>query len=108
MSMQHNSELCKFLDIGLDNYQCLRCGKIVTTYDGFAPVLLCDYQRQPTPIENSLACSEDEVSQRYSICETCEFFNNHTCEKCGCAITSAIELHNKLYWKDQHCPINKW
>ncbi len=53
---------------------------------------------------NPINASDDEVSKRKSICNSCEFFNSaqDRCTKCGCYMAV------KTYLKASHCPINKW
>lgn len=62
-------------------------------------------------------CSEEEIKERLDICKTCELFRIYTenplhgiCthESCGCNITDQKNFLNKLAWKSQQCPINKW
>lgn len=53
-------------------------------------------------------CSQQEIDNRLSICQSCEFYKNNTCLKCGCALSRERNFMNKLYWKDKSCPIGKW
>lgn len=60
--------------------------------------------------------SKKETSKRFDICRACEFFipiENHLelkgmCEICGCNLSDKKILMNKLAWKDQKCPKDKW
>lgn len=61
--------------------------------------------------------SKGLIKKRYDICTTCEFFNklktSHQdilaqCDYCGCNLSNKKIFLNKLAWKDQKCPINKW
>jgi len=40
--------------------------------------------------------------QRLSICEQCEYLNQHTCGKCGCFVRFRASLVKKS------CPDRKW
>lgn len=53
-------------------------------------------------------CSQAQIDARLAICNTCEFYQNSTCLKCGCALSRERNFMNKLYWKDKSCPIGKW
>jgi hypothetical protein len=57
---------------------------------------------------NANHCTQDQIDNRLSICETCEFYKNNTCLKCGCSLSRERNFMNKLYWKDKSCPIGKW
>lgn len=105
------NNFCDFEDMGLDTYRCIKCGTVISSYEGI-PMLVC---KKILPAEEdilnnktNLLCTESEVNSRYSICQSCQFFQQQTCTKCGCSIVRTIELNNKLLWRDQSCPINKW
>lgn len=105
-----NHNLCEFIDIGLDDYQCLKCGLIISSYDG-PPAMFCAAvnAEEISELEKTgLGCSEEEVQRRFAICESCEFFQDHSCSKCGCRIVRNREFKNKLLWKNEQCPLNKW
>lgn len=63
-------------------------------------------------------CSQKEVDKRYDICMSCDFFETirfdqieavARCNYCGCSLSNNKKYFlNKLAWKDQKCPINKW
>ena len=53
-------------------------------------------------------CTQEEIDARMEICKGCEFFQNNTCMKCGCALSRERNYMNKLLWADQSCPIKKW
>jgi hypothetical protein len=55
-----------------------------------------------TTNEETDYCTEEEKSDRLTICQTCEFFDNGTCSQCGCISETLILL------KDKICPENKW
>lgn len=51
---------------------------------------------------------ESTVLERLEICRTCDQFNGHKCEKCGCC-TGALSTHfNKLAFPTEACPLGKW
>jgi hypothetical protein len=54
--------------------------------------------------------SQELIDERYSICKGCEYFDikNHQCLVCGCNINTQKIFMNKLAWKDQKCPQDKW
>lgn len=63
-------------------------------------------------------CSQREINRRYSICLDCDFvevirFNPKEsvskCNYCGCTLSNNKKYFlNKLAWKDQKCPKDKW
>ncbi|MFC6465733.1 DUF6171 family protein [Marinilactibacillus sp. GCM10026970] len=60
-----------------------------------------------TSIEEQLSleidlASEELKEKRLSVCETCPFFQNQTCTKCGCYAMFRASLNYKS------CPVNKW
>lgn len=61
-----------------------------------------------TNTDMSNHCTQEEIDSRLSICQTCEFYKNNTCLKCGCSLSRERNFMNKLYWKDKSCPIGKW
>lgn len=50
------------------------------------------------------------INERYNICLSCEMFDtkNSQCLICGCNISNRKEFMNKVAWRDQSCPKNKW
>jgi hypothetical protein len=46
--------------------------------------------------------SEEEANKRLAICESCEFYINSRCSKCGCYMAV------KTYLKAANCPVGKW
>lgn len=106
---QQNS-FCEFIDIGLDMYQCSKCGSVISSYDG-TPMMMCSAVNEAEIIQlerTGLGCSLAQVEERFSICSSCEWFQNNSCTKCGCRIVRNREFKNKLLWKNEHCPLNKW
>lgn len=61
-------------------------------------------------------CSQKKINERYYICKRCEYFHiiskepdiKAICNKCGCNLSNKKIFMNKLAWKDQKCPENKW
>lgn len=54
--------------------------------------------------------SQELINFRLSICQSCDMFDfkNNQCLVCGCNISNKKIFMNKLAWKDQACPQNKW
>lgn len=54
--------------------------------------------------------SQKLINERLSICQKCDVFDSigSKCLVCGCNITNQKIFMNKLAWKDQKCPKNKW
>lgn len=54
--------------------------------------------------------SREEIVERYSICLSCELYDNirSECQVCGCSISNKSKFMNKLAWADQECPVGKW
>lgn len=51
--------------------------------------------------ESDLSTNEQKTFWN-SICGTCEYYSDNTCNQCGCIVT------NIMTYKDSKCPINKW
>lgn len=56
---------------------------------------------------NELA-KKETIDARMKICETCEFYENNVCLKCGCALSREQNFKNKLFHDDAKCPVGKW
>jgi hypothetical protein len=67
-------------------------------------------EKNETIIDNSEKnmCSQEEISARLTICESCEHYQDNSCLLCGCRIVREVNHMNKLAHKDQSCPANKW
>jgi hypothetical protein len=54
--------------------------------------------------------SQELINNRLSICNSCEMLDiiNNQCLECGCNINNKKIFMNKLAWKDQKCPLDKW
>lgn len=54
------------------------------------------------------------INERYEICKTCpnlqinQTDQSTTCGICGCYLSTKKQFFNKLAWRDQQCPENKW
>jgi hypothetical protein len=53
-------------------------------------------------------CTESQISERYAICEGCEFFKAGACVKCGCPVVREQAYISKLAWAGESCPVGKW
>jgi hypothetical protein len=53
-------------------------------------------------------CSKEQIDNRLSICQTCEYYQNDSCLLCGCTVIRDKNYNNKLAHKNKSCPINKW
>jgi len=102
--MTHPS-LCDFINLYNNQYQCSKCGIRIKSEDGHPPIFPCMIYK---PVGADNLCADHQVEKRYSVCNTCEFFNNNTCTKCDCIITRNLNYMNKLFFKDQECPELKW
>lgn len=122
---------CEFEPIGNHKlYKCNKCGFIVQLREIYKRYVcrvkfqeqanakenplnakLIKTEKLPTPsqvIKSKKSCSQKQIDERLSICQTCEYFQNNTCLKCGCSLSRDQVFINKLYWPDQSCPIGKW
>lgn len=60
--------------------------------------------------------SQKEIYRRYDICKLCPYFEplnsdsqiKAICQICGCNLSDTKIVMNKLAWKDQKCPLNRW
>ena len=55
-------------------------------------------------------CSQQQIDERFAICESCSLFNGSICRhaSCGCNVGRQDKFLNKLAWADQSCPLGKW
>jgi hypothetical protein len=58
--------------------------------------------------ENPTLADKDTIKHRLSVCEGCEFFQDDTCTKCGCAMIRNKNFVGKILKTDASCPENKW
>jgi hypothetical protein len=53
--------------------------------------------------------SEEEIREILDThCRSCEFFSGQHCTRCGCYCNDHDVFLNKLAWKSESCPENKW
>jgi len=131
MSTQDSNNMwfCNFIEVGLDTYLCSKCGTQISSEDG-PPAILCSVpsnepEEQPsvafsTKVKNFIMaasehinngaklCTDEQIEQRYNICQTCEHFVNSTCNQCGCPIVRNKRFISKLSWASSECPVGKW
>lgn len=105
------NNLCDFLEVDTDVYQCSKCGIVINSIDG-PPTFVCSYIEphniELADIEKELFCTASQIEQRYNICKSCEYFTDNTCSQCGCKVIRNAEFKNKLFFKQQVCPVGKW
>lgn len=53
-------------------------------------------------------CAEFEIEERLAVCHCCPSFTGAHCRECGCACNSTAMFFNKLAWKSEKCPLEKW
>lgn len=121
---------CSFIEISFGVYECTKCGIRVASEDG-APAMLCSLpsavvepKAEIVPfakkVQNFIIsatehinngaklCTDDQIAERYNICQACEHFINSSCNKCGCPIMRNRRFISKLSWASSECPIGKW
>jgi len=122
---------CSFVEIGPFAYECSKCHTRITSDDG-PPALLCSlpFAKEKdqaintvpfaTKVKNFISsasehinngaklCTDEQIDHRYSICNSCEFFVNSSCNKCGCPIVRNKRFISKLSWASSECPVGKW
>ena len=124
---------CEFIEIENNCFKCIKCDTIIEITDDFPepPHLLCRShmvlvnETEDSPsiaskakhfmsslyghVKNGLEmCPETIIEERYSICQSCEFFKDSTCQKCGCPLVRDRIFVSKLAWASEKCPIGKW
>jgi hypothetical protein len=52
--------------------------------------------------------TEEQVAERFVICQACEHFDGKACRKCGCPIVREKQYISKLSWAKESCPVGKW
>src|SRR3989304_5437559 len=59
-------------------------------------------------IKGNPRCSQRQVRRRLAVCHSCELYSDGYChlKSCGCSISDRDTYFSKLWWRDQHCPIN--
>ena len=48
------------------------------------------------------------IDSRYIICQDCDSFHEGQCLECGCNVSRKKVFLNKLAWRDQKCPLDRW
>lgn len=52
--------------------------------------------------------SQEQIDQRFAICQQCELFDGKACTKCGCPVVREKQFVSKLSWANERCPVGKW
>lgn len=52
--------------------------------------------------------TQEQIDQRFAICQGCEFFDGRACTKCGCPVVREKQFVSKLAWAGEKCPVGKW
>ena len=132
MNTNDFSPFCDFVTLDGFNFKCQHCEVSIksNSYQEYPPVFLCRKPLDKNSSDSSVSfaqkvknfakataqhiskglpmCNEEQILERYAICEGCEFFKDRTCTKCGCPISRDRLFASKLAWADQECPIGKW
>lgn len=53
-------------------------------------------------------CTQEQVDERFRICQGCEFLKDGACLKCGCPLVREKKFLSKLSWANESCPVGKW
>ena len=52
--------------------------------------------------------SQEQIDQRFAICQQCEHFDGKACRLCGCPVVREQAFVSKLSWANEKCPAGKW
>jgi hypothetical protein len=52
--------------------------------------------------------TDEQVAERFAICQGCEFLSGGACSKCGCPVVRQAKFISKLSWAAESCPVGKW
>ena len=52
--------------------------------------------------------TQEQIDQRFAICQACELFDGKACTKCGCPVVREKAFVSKLSWAGERCPVGKW
>jgi hypothetical protein len=52
--------------------------------------------------------TDEQVAERFAICQGCEHFDGKACRKCGCPVVREKKFFSKLSWANESCPVGKW
>ena len=52
--------------------------------------------------------TEEQVAERFAICQSCDHFDGSACRQCGCPVVRERKFLSKLSWAGESCPVGKW
>jgi hypothetical protein len=52
--------------------------------------------------------TDEQVAERFSICQSCERFDGKACRECGCPVVRERQFISKLSWANEKCPLGRW
>lgn len=52
--------------------------------------------------------TDEQVAERFAICQRCEHYDGHACRQCGCPVVRERKFISKLAWAGDSCPVGKW
>jgi hypothetical protein len=52
--------------------------------------------------------TDEQVAERFAICQGCEHFDGRACRQCGCPVVRERQFVSKLSWAGESCPVGKW
>lgn len=52
--------------------------------------------------------SQEQIDQRFAICQGCEHYDGRACRLCGCPVVREQAYISKLSWANEKCPVGKW
>ena len=104
-------------------FVCVRCG-MRHIADRETETHTCGYQQPSLGLATKAAnfatsaakhlaagmpqATEEQVAERFAICETCEHFDGKACRQCGCPVVRQKKFLSKLSWAGESCPVGKW
>jgi hypothetical protein len=53
-------------------------------------------------------CTDEQIAERFAICQGCELLSGGACSKCGCPVVREAKYISKLSWANESCPVGKW
>lgn len=113
---------CNLVKIS-DWFECSKCGNRIQIMDSISdpPQVPCRNPLIGNNIPNNIysfaskamdeknnLCSLQVIEHRHTICSSCEYYKNNTCEQCGCSIIRDRNYLNKIAIKNEKCPIGLW
>jgi hypothetical protein len=92
---------------------CAACHRAETTSETDAPPFLEKARNFAASAARHVAAgmpqaSEEQVAERFAVCQGCKHFDGKACRKCGCLIVRERKFLSKLSWANESCPIGKW